>query len=51
MGRHANYLNAMTSWRLAMALAPARNTGLAISKDAGIECSQATPVAKQPHER
>ena len=33
-------------WRLAVALAPARNTGLAISKDAGIQCSQATPSSE-----
>jgi hypothetical protein len=43
MGKHANYLNGMTSWRLAMTLALGRNTGLAILKDAGIQCSHGTP--------
>jgi hypothetical protein len=43
MGRHANYLDGMTSWRLAVTLAPGRNTGLAILKDAGIQCSRGTP--------
>jgi hypothetical protein len=43
MGRHAKNLNGMTSWRLAVALAPGRNAGLAILKDAGIHCSHGTP--------
>jgi hypothetical protein len=43
MGRHANYLNGMTSWRLAVTLAVGRNTGLAILTDAGIRCSHGTP--------
>ena len=43
MARHANYLNGMTSWRSAVTLALGRNTGLAILKDAGIQCSHGTP--------
>jgi hypothetical protein len=39
MGRLANYLNGMASWRLAVTLALGRNAGLAILKDAGIQCS------------
>jgi len=46
MGRHANYLNGMTSWRLAVTLALGRNTGPAISKDAGIQCSHGTPTTE-----
>jgi hypothetical protein len=46
MGRHANYLNGMTSWRLALTLALGRNTGPAISKDAGIQCSHGTPTTE-----
>jgi hypothetical protein len=43
MGRHANYLNGMTSWRLAVTLTVGRNTRLAILKDAGIQGSHGTP--------
>jgi hypothetical protein len=41
-GGHANYLNGMTSWRLAVTPALGRNTGLAILKDAGIQCGHGT---------
>ena len=37
MGKHANYPNAMTRWRLAVTLALGRNTVLAILKDAGTQ--------------
>jgi hypothetical protein len=43
MGRHANYLNGVTSWRCAATPALGRNTGLAILNDAGIQCSHGTP--------
>jgi hypothetical protein len=48
MGRHANYLNGMTSWPLAATLALGRNTGLAILKDAGIPMHSAlTDTARE----
>jgi hypothetical protein len=48
MGRYANYLNMVTSWRCAATLALGRNIGLAILKDAGIQPSQGPQVPKQP---
>ena len=42
-GRHAHYPNGMTSWRAAVTLALGRCTGLAILKDAGIQCSHGIP--------
>jgi hypothetical protein len=43
MGRHANYLNGMASWRSAVTLALGRNTEPVILKDAGIQHSHGTP--------
>jgi hypothetical protein len=43
MGRHANYLNGMTSWRLTVTLALGPYTGPAILTDAGIQSAIGTP--------
>jgi hypothetical protein len=43
MGRHANYLNGMTSWRLAVTLALGRNTVLAIRRMPASQYSHGTP--------
>ena len=43
MGKHANYLNGMRSWRLAVTLALGRTTVLAILKDAGIPMQPQAP--------
>jgi hypothetical protein len=43
MGKHANYLNGMTSWRLAVTLALGQNTVLATLKHAGIPMEPQAP--------
>jgi hypothetical protein len=49
MGKHANYLNGTTSWRLAVTLALGRNTVLAILKDAGIPMQPRDPKYRSSH--